>query len=73
MGMRKSTKAEKMLTVKEAADLSGYTPGRIKQMIWDGECRYQREDTPYVPSGFVYRIPESEVARLKDKKQGVAP
>lgn len=69
MAMRKSSKTEKMLTVAETAAVSGYTPGRIKQLIWDGECKYVKETTPYVPAGFVYRIPESEAKRLAEKRQ----
>jgi hypothetical protein len=69
MSMRKSSKTEKMLTVAEVATFSGYTPGRIKQLIWDGECQYVKEATPYVSRGFVYRIPESEAKRLADKRK----
>lgn len=71
MSMRKSSK-ERMLTVSEAAEESGYTAGRIKQLIWDGECRHVKEPTEYVPAGFVYRIPESEVKRLADKRETAA-
>lgn len=52
-------------SVKEAAALIGITDGRLRQMIRAGSCDHEKLEDSIFPAGYVYKVPDREVKRLK--------